>query len=284
MTDNPDTTMSQHPTDLLADYVDETLSATDLTAVRAHLQGCAVCTEEVELAASARTALAAMPDLEAPHGLTLRVLREARPRRARAGRIAWVGGGVAAAAAAGIIGFMALTGSLSQDEGGRGAAAQMAAEDSNATVAPSAEAAAGDGGGAAPGATLRAAPSYPQLVESDTDHTPASLDRRAGMIAEELVAATENGFATTAREFYRTFELSSLDGKAGDALGCATTGVTVEDVMVPLLIETASFDGRPAYVVAFAQGPDADSAYDRVIVWAVNRGDCQVRHYARQLL
>ena len=65
-----DRTASAHPDELLAGFVDGTLPAEERASVERHLAECARCAEEVSLAAEARSALRALPLLEAP-GLTV---------------------------------------------------------------------------------------------------------------------------------------------------------------------------------------------------------------------
>ena len=55
-----------HPEELLAGYVDGSLSGSDRTTVDAHLQACARCRAEVQAAGAARAALRRLPDPEAP--------------------------------------------------------------------------------------------------------------------------------------------------------------------------------------------------------------------------
>jgi hypothetical protein len=50
------------------------------------------------------------------------------------------------------------------------------------------------------------------------------------------------------------------------------------------VIEAASFEKRPAYLVVYLRGPDADSRYDRIQVVVVDRETCGVLHFARQNL
>ncbi|HXF58014.1 MAG TPA: zf-HC2 domain-containing protein, partial [Actinomycetota bacterium] len=55
-----------HPEELLAGFVDGTASADERALVERHLAACERCRLEVELAARARAALAALPELEPP--------------------------------------------------------------------------------------------------------------------------------------------------------------------------------------------------------------------------
>ena len=73
-----DRTASAHPDELLAGFVDGTLPAEERASVERHLAECARCAEEVSLAAEARSALRALPLLEAP-GLTVKDLHVVTP-------------------------------------------------------------------------------------------------------------------------------------------------------------------------------------------------------------
>jgi hypothetical protein len=60
--------------------------------------------------------------------------------------------------------------------------------------------------------------------------------------------------------------------------------VPPEQLVVPIGIEEARFDGRPAYVAAFLQGPAPDERYDRVVIWVVARESCSLLSLATQRL
>ena len=96
-----------HPEELLAGYVDGTLSAKDRAAVEAHLAACSRCSREVELARGARTALRSLTEVPAPQGVATKALEEATGARpAVGGTPRWYRfGGVAAAVAAGLLVF-----------------------------------------------------------------------------------------------------------------------------------------------------------------------------------
>jgi hypothetical protein len=62
------------------------------------------------------------------------------------------------------------------------------------------------------------------------------------------------------------------------------TGVPPDRTVVPFVIEAAEFEERPAYLVVYLRGTDADTRYDRVQVVVVDRESCGVLHFARQNL
>jgi len=65
MSDPMDPTV-RHPDELLAGYVDGSATSEERAMVDRHVAACAVCQEEVQLAADARAALISLPELGAP--------------------------------------------------------------------------------------------------------------------------------------------------------------------------------------------------------------------------
>src|SRR3990170_2869663 len=98
-----------HPTDLFADFVDETLPAGQREAVSVHLESCSTCRAEVALAREARKALGALPEEAVPLGTTRDVVRHAKPpRRTASPRVYRVAALAAAASIIAFGGFLAL--------------------------------------------------------------------------------------------------------------------------------------------------------------------------------
>jgi hypothetical protein len=97
----------KHPEELLAAYVDGALGERERAEVDAHLAACDECREEVGLAGRARSALAALPDLEVPANTVRPGIERTGPKwqRDRFRRTAWATG---VAAAAGIAAILAL--------------------------------------------------------------------------------------------------------------------------------------------------------------------------------
>src|SRR6266540_1749327 len=65
MTDG-DGARTEHPDELLAGYVGGSASSDERRTVEAHLAGCSQCRDDLALAMAARTALASLPQLDAP--------------------------------------------------------------------------------------------------------------------------------------------------------------------------------------------------------------------------
>ncbi len=98
-----------HPEELLAGYVDGTLSAQERAAVEAHVAGCARCSREIGLATSARSALRSLEEVPAPADIGSLAIREAsggRAAPAAEGTPRWYRvGGIVGAVAAGLLVF-----------------------------------------------------------------------------------------------------------------------------------------------------------------------------------
>lgn len=272
--------MKDHPEELLAEYVDGILATDDRARVEAHLASCSVCSEEVALAGEARTALTALPEVPVPFGAEQRILRrtqrEARwnsPFTWRAARVATV-----AAAVVGIGTAIFLGATRDADESTFSVAPaprqELSEEDAGAQAGAPAE----------EGVDQRTFASSTVYTETDTNYTTATLTSVVRRIAADAESALMQGFPPTARDFYGAYDLTNLDERGQNALRCVNTGVPPDRTVVPFVIEAASFEKRPAYLVVYLRGPDADSRYDRIQVVVVDRESCGVLHFARQNL
>jgi hypothetical protein len=276
--------VNEHPEILLAEYADGTLTPEAAAEVEAHLAGCATCREELALAREARAALGTLPDVPAPEGMTLNVRRRARrPVSPRTGRL------VAAAAAAvlvasGVLVVWALVGgqdgtSTRARLGGAGQAGSPAM--GGAEAAP--EEAADEQQEAGRTAALAAA-GVPTYSESDRDYDGQDLVKIGRRVRDQARAALEGGLARSATAFYGNFDPASFTPQVREAIECSLAEVPPDQLLVPFSIEAASFEGQPAYVAAFLQGPAPDQPYDRVVVWVVARDSCSLRSLATQRL
>jgi anti-sigma factor RsiW len=279
-----------HPDELLAGYVDGSATPGERAAVEAHLASCAQCREEAELASAGRTALASLPDLEAP-GLARQGLASLRqspvtlvpggaerdadrepaadePVRIPHGRrIAWVPA-LAAAAVVVIAGLIALPVLL---RGGGGTASAPSKEGREATPTES---------------------PLPALVDQGTSYTPATLNALAQSLApraKEVLAATpvphyaaESPAAgvplASPTAAGRTAADSADYAASNAALVCLVTGGGLEADAVPVYLEEATFKGVPAYIGAFAR----TGARLNFVVVVVSRNGCQPLYSASQ--
>jgi hypothetical protein len=269
--------MNEHPDELLAEYVDGSLEADDRARVEAHLASCSVCSEEVAVAGEVRTALTALPEVPVPFGTTQRVLGQVERRPRWSSPLAWRAAGLAAAAVVGVVVYL---GNRSAEEEARfpvapERAAAPATDEAGAPAVPE----------SAEGAfTSTVADDFPQYTDSGINYTPETLTAATRRFAGEAELALREGFPLTARDFYRGYDLRRLAENALKAVACVNTGVPPDRTVVPFVIEAAEFEKRPAYLVAYLRGTDADTRYDRVQVVVVDRQSCGVLHFARQKL
>ena len=77
-----------HPDELLADYVDGSLTPEEGAAVDAHLASCARCRAEVDVASRAARALASLPEPRAPAGVTDAAIAETEALGGQRGHLA----------------------------------------------------------------------------------------------------------------------------------------------------------------------------------------------------
>jgi Putative zinc-finger len=275
--------VNEHPEILLAEYADGTLTPDAAAEVEAHLAGCATCREELALAREARAALGILPDVPAPEGLTFAARRRAaRPGAPRLTRLV----GAAAAAvlvASGVLVVWALVsgqdGTITTAE--RGGAGQTGAPAmGGAEAAPEAADAQADAGRTS--ALLRA--SVPTYSESNRNYDGEDLVKIGRRVRDQARAALEGGLARSATAFYGNFDPASFTPQVREAIECSLAEVPPDQLLVPFSIEAASFEGQPAYVAAFLQGPAPDQPYDRVVVWVVARDTCSLHSLATQRL
>lgn len=270
--------MNEHPDELLAEYVDGSLQADARARVEAHLASCSVCSEEVAVAGEARTALTALPEVPVPFGTEQRVLRHVQRGRRWSSPFAWKAAGLAAAAAA-VVGVVVYLGNLPSSEeapsGGSERALEPATDEGGAPALP--ESAEGE-------LSMATVAGFPRYAESGVNYTPETLTAATRRFATQAETALNEGFPPTARDFYRGYDFRRLQENARKAVDCVNTGVPSDRTVVPFVIEAAEFEKRPAYLVVYLRGSDADTRYDRVQVVVVDRESCGVLHFARQNL
>ncbi len=260
-----------HPDDLLADYVDGALDERRRADVDSHLLGCERCRGEVREARGARAALAGVEDLPVPFGVTGPVLAEAGRRFERRRGVAWDrlrwAAGLAAAAALVVVVVLNL------GDGDSRNAASPAAGGTGATGATGAESA----GAAAPG-PIR----FLGLErQPDVNYDDAGIRAVASQAAGALVSA-EAG----AGQGQTAFASAAQDGasRTTDAKLCVEqSGLDIGDPRDDLirLIE-AKYQGIPAYIAVFAEGPGAGQPPDHIVVWVVATDDCRILTTASQ--
>jgi hypothetical protein len=269
--------VSEHPDILLAEYVDGTLRGEVRAEVEAHLLGCDRCREEVSLADQARATLLALPEEPAPEGLTFSVRSRAR-RTASPRTVRWVAAGAAAAVvvAGGIVVYRGFQAPGEEAATGGGGGGQERAPRGGVEEAAPAQ----DAGEP----VFAARPTVPTYTESERDYTSAALVALGRNVRDRARQALADGLAPTATTFYETFDPQTFIPPIRRAIECSLRQVPPRQLLVPFSIEAASFEGEPAYVTAFLQGPAPDQPYDRVVLWVVARDSCSLRSLAAQRL
>jgi len=294
---NGDDARMEHPDELLAGYVDGSASPEERRTVEKHLAGCSQCQNDLALATAARTALASLPQLEAPglvaHGVEgLRATRpvgqpterqaeripvsvgvesgagdELSDRRAskreagqrRQWQVSWAAlAGVAAVLAVlAVVPIVLNRGGTSKSPGGLGAPA----------ASPGTEAA-----------------NYPPVLDRGSNYDQASIQGLARQLGEAARKGFKNNRATGASPLASSVEGASprlAAVSAPQVVRCAVQGTGLPAGTVPVYLETATYQGTPAYVVAIlAEGGNRS----HVRVYAISRQDCTFLYEADQPL
>jgi hypothetical protein len=257
-----------HPEDLLADYVDGTLAERERAAVDAHLHGCARCSAEIRQAGAARAALSELEDVPVPFGVTGPVVAEAGRRFERRRGVVWErfqwAAGLAAAAA--LIVVVALNVG--------GGDARNAASPATATGATGGSAAAGGAEATTPGLI----PFAGIERQPDMNYDDAGIHAVAAQAAEAAAAAEETpppqaAFASTVED---SKERTSLARDCVQQSGIQGP----QDVLIRLI--EAEFEGTPAYIAVFSEGPGAGQPPDHIVVFVVAKDDCRILSTASQ--
>ncbi len=249
-----------HPEELLAGYVDGTLTEKERAAVDAHLATCGTCREELDLASRARVVLSELTEVDVPLGVTRPVLAEiatqmARPRpvERRARVFQWAAG---LAAAAAVVAFFAVVGGPGGGGGGGGGMA--------ASPVP---AAGGDAGLQEAASALA-----PLERQANVDYDASKVAELARSVAEQITAATVASPPEKA---------ASTDAAAA-AMECVRQGSSVtENDRLARLID-AKFDGKPAYIAVYLESPGAGQPPTKVVVWIVAKQGCSLLSFASQ--
>jgi len=255
-----------HPEELLAGYVDGTLSAQERAAVEAHVAGCARCSREIGLATSARSALRSLEEVPAPADIGSLAIREASGSRAasargtprqgtpRQGTPRWYRvGGLVAAVAAGLLVFTLVLPHVGQsdDSGGGDQRALSAAERDTGLGKFSASA------------------SGIEIQHENYDNT--SLTALISSIAAEDSSAG-GAMATAAAPAPSS---TRSEAQVDKALACIVRSAPGETGDLKRLIR-ARFEGTSAYLALFTEGPGAGQPADRAIIWVFATDDCRI--------
>ncbi len=251
-----------HPEGSLAGYVDGTLPSSERTAVDAHLAGCARCRDEIALAGQARMALSALPLESPPADVATRALQEAgleRAARADDGPPRWYRfAGIAAAAAAILFVLTLVLPRIGQHPSG-------GAEDRSTSKS---------------GAQVVAGPQAsgaPQTIEiQHTNYDSASL---TSLSASYTTPGSGGAGAATST----MSPASGTPQQTTRALRCIVRSAPKEAGQLIRLIR-ARFQGSPAYLAVFLEGPGADQPADAVSIWVFSTSDCAILSFSHAQL
>lgn len=233
-----------HPTDKLADFLDGSLDVSERAGVSAHLEGCAECRREVELARRAKSALASLPDLPVPLGASRRVgTRVKESRNASAYRIAAF---AAAAAVVGIFAVILVRSPETQEQAVR-------ANAGSASPAPAAPPAADLSDDEYTSAELQAV----AASASQRKDAVATGNTAGEELAERVQARAATGPPTPQAE--KCLKKSGAFAKGGELIG----------------VIDAKFEGTPAFIGVLREEPPGGGS-ENVVVWVAAKGECSV--------
>ena len=247
-----------HPEELLAGYVDGSLSAKERAAVDAHIAGCARCSREVQLATHARAALGSLEEVPAPSDIGSLAIREAsggRASQAAEGPPRWYrAAGIAGAVAAGLLVFTLVLPHIGQSDDSGGQQRELSAT-------------AGDAGAA----KISTASG---IEISHENYDTASLTALISSYARAEDSAGGGGAGSGASAPVETLVTGS-QAQVDKALACIVQSAPGETGRLQRLIR-ARFEGTPAYLALFTEGPGAGQPADTAIIWVFATDDCRI--------
>jgi hypothetical protein len=245
-----------HPEELLAGYVDGTLSSQERAAVEAHVAGCAKCSREITMASSARSALRALDEVPAPEDIGSLAIHEAVGGRATpgvGGTPRWYRvGGLVAAVAAGLLVFTLVLPRIGQSDDTGGADRRELSAAAGDTEAGKLSAASG-------------------IEISHENYDTASL---TALITSYTAEDSSEGGAAGAASAPVALATGS-QAQVNKALACIVQSAPGETGDLKRLIR-ARFEGTPAYLAVFTEGPGAGQPADRAIIWVFATDDCRI--------
>jgi len=274
-----------HPEELLAAYVEGSATADERRAVDSHVTSCGQCRSEIELATSARAALASLPELEAP-GLAKTGLEAFRQPADRVDE-AWTGGPATAGPAPGRV--RQLGGRIHWDRVALGAGLAAAAGLFVIFVAIGVFRGTGGRSGV-PSQAGANGTALPQVIDRSAAYSPASLQALAARLrapAEQgrlLSKAPDGSFAGIGGSSGPQPSPASDAVNSTAALSCLHNATGLLPTAKPIYLESANFHGVPAFIGAFVVPPPASGAGSHLIVAAVSRNGCQPLYEVRESL
>jgi hypothetical protein len=258
-------TDDRHPEELLAGYVDGTLTDRERAAVESHLSTCLRCREESALAMRAVDSVREMPEEPVPLGVmspvTAEIERRASrtPSRPRSQRVLGLAAGLAVAAAfVGLLGVWVLPNlgvrGAASDNAAGGAAVEAAAPNATATQA---------GGAPAFGASKAVG-----LEHQSTNYDQRELEHLATRTADDAASGTVRGAAGSAQP-----------ATTDSASACLARGTGLEPQAVLVRLISARYGKDPALIGVYLTGPGKGQPPNEVIVWVVRPSTCQIASF-----
>ncbi len=248
-----------HPEELLAGYVDGSLSAKERAAVDAHLAGCARCSRGPSSAqALCRRCGRWRRSRRLPGSRRKRSARRGGVRRsaAAAGTPRWyrIGGAVAAAAA----GLLVLTLVLPHIGQGGGSSGAVQHKDTGASRESGP-------------VTALSTPSMIEIRHVNYDNT--SLSELTSSYQSDNTGGGAIGPAAAPAP------VPGSQAQTDEALACVTKSAPDQRGDLQSLIR-ARFQGTPAYLAVFLEGPGAGQPADAVTVWVFATDDCRILSFS----
>lgn len=239
-----------HPEDLLADYVNGSLTPSDRASVDEHLAGCRECSAEVSLARAARSALRDLPEIPVPDGVSSRAL-DAAGSPGRPGRYRWLGAGAAAAAVALLLVTLPHLASAP--------ASQDKAEEALA------------GGSAS--SIAHADASALELAVQQTNYDQASLDDLTNATLRQATSSLQTATAGLPPANAAPNARIGTGAELQTALACVGKAVAA-DTGPPFKLILARFDGKAAFLAFYFGDSGEGQSPTSLVVWIVDGHTC----------
>jgi predicted anti-sigma-YlaC factor YlaD len=249
-----------HPEELMAGYVDGALSQSERMIVDEHLAGCALCRGEVALAISARSRLDALAEQPAPAEIAAAVreaLAQNPPVKTTGSRMPARYRLMTAVAAAAVVALLVVM--LPHLGGSNRSTSQLAAGDNKSTSTRQGSAPQVPAGG-------------PTLEIQSLDYTTATASR---LTQVALVPAPNFSPAIASSGGYASDVVLGSAAESRSALLCLQKAFAPIPGDPVRLIQ-ATFQGQPAFIGVFTEGPGAGLPSDTVTVRVASMSSCTV--------
>lgn len=230
-----------HPYEQLADLMDGTLDERELAGVQAHLDSCATCRQDIDLATHGVRAARSLPVENPPPDLHRRVVGAGGGR----GTPAWYRWAGAAAAAAAVIAIAIALPNV----GGDGARERATDAAGSSEV------------------------SLPLAGDVDYSREERNYDADALQDLARSATASRSQVSTDAAA-------AELPGDTTAAVSCVSRAFENQQAGRLTQLIRARFEGEEAYIAVYLEGPGAGEPPDTVAVWAASSKDCTVLSFA----